>query len=382
MFKFYRNLFLTLLTLSLVTASMVYVGFKISNMQTRLVPGSASDLTWEASIEPKQVKGETWLQVVHDLDVIEYVYNLDSEQKYPYSHYSMVFVDDAKRPTTVDLTRFDRLSFKIACQPENVLLLVLFTFDEVTTPDDPATRRVSSAAFSCDEDWKLVHLRFTEIITPDWWLEQHGHAYSERRYAQDKAMGIAIVNSLQSPVDTVSRVRLGMLSLQGDQPGPMYAAIVVSVLSWLITALLMVRYYVRSLTAQLHERLNKDQPLIAYKKLTIESQKDKNKDKENLLRYIAKEYDNADLNLESAAATLGINRTKINELLKQELGLTFIAYLNKLRLTEAARLLAEKDGMSVSKIAYSVGYNNVSYFNKLFKQEYGCTPKTFKKLSS
>jgi len=34
----------------------------------------------------------------------------------------------------------------------------------------------------------------------------------------------------------------------------------------------------------------------------------------------------------------------------------------------------------VAEIAYAVGYRNVSYFNKLFKEEYGCTPKTFRKL--
>ena len=65
----------------------------------------------------------------------------------------------------------------------------------------------------------------------------------------------------------------------------------------------------------------------------------------------------------------------------EELGLTFSSYLNKLRLTEAARLLAENEDANVSEIAYSVGYNNVTYFNKLFKQEYGCAPKTFKSLT-
>ena len=37
---------------------------------------------------------------------------------------------------------------------------------------------------------------------------------------------------------------------------------------------------------------------------------------------------------------------------------------------------------NVAEIAYSVGYKNVSYFNKLFKEEYGCTPKTFKSLAT
>lgn len=117
---------------------------------------------------------------------------------------------------------------------------------------------------------------------------------------------------------------------------------------------------------------------MAYKELSIEPQKDK--EKSALLRLMATEYANPELSLESAAATLGINRTKINQILKDELGLTFTAYMKKLRLTEAARLLSENSEASISQIAYHVGYNNVSYFNKLFKAEYRCTPKTFQNL--
>jgi AraC-like DNA-binding protein len=36
----------------------------------------------------------------------------------------------------------------------------------------------------------------------------------------------------------------------------------------------------------------------------------------------------------------------------------------------------------VSEIAYLVGYANVPYFNKLFKEEFGCTPKSFRALAA
>jgi AraC-like DNA-binding protein len=85
------------------------------------------------------------------------------------------------------------------------------------------------------------------------------------------------------------------------------------------------------------------------------------------------------MSMEFAVARLGINRTKINELLRDELGMTFSTYLNKLRLAEAARLLS-RDDANVADIARSVGYKNVPYFNTVFKTEYGCTPKTFKGL--
>jgi AraC-like DNA-binding protein len=62
--------------------------------------------------------------------------------------------------------------------------------------------------------------------------------------------------------------------------------------------------------------------------------------------------------------------------------MTFTRYINKLRLTEAARLLTDKTGKPIAEIAYSVGYANASYFNKLFKEEYGCTPKAFRALAT
>jgi AraC-like DNA-binding protein len=62
--------------------------------------------------------------------------------------------------------------------------------------------------------------------------------------------------------------------------------------------------------------------------------------------------------------------------------MTFTTYLKKLRLTESARLLTENPAATVAEVAYSVGYGNVSYFNKLFKEEYGCTPKVFKSVAA
>jgi AraC-like DNA-binding protein len=49
------------------------------------------------------------------------------------------------------------------------------------------------------------------------------------------------------------------------------------------------------------------------------------------------------------------------------------------QLTEAARLLTDQAGATVAEIAYSAGYANRSYFNKLFKEEYGCTPGAFRR---
>ena len=100
------------------------------------------------------------------------------------------------------------------------------------------------------------------------------------------------------------------------------------------------------------------------------------------MKFIATNFTNPEMDLEFVVSSTGTNRNKVNEVLKTELGMTFTSYLNKLRLTEAARLLLEMATATIAEIAYSVGYSNVSYFNKLFKEEYGCTPKSFRALAT
>ncbi|WP_370662907.1 helix-turn-helix domain-containing protein [Massilia pinisoli] len=84
----------------------------------------------------------------------------------------------------------------------------------------------------------------------------------------------------------------------------------------------------------------------------------------------------------TVTARIGADRKKINEILKMELGLTFTGYVNTLRLTEAARLLQDRQGTPIAEIAYSVGYTSISHFNKVFKEEYGCTPGVFRRLAT
>jgi AraC-like DNA-binding protein len=45
-------------------------------------------------------------------------------------------------------------------------------------------------------------------------------------------------------------------------------------------------------------------------------------------------------------------------------------------------LLTENSSAAVSEIAKSVGFLNVPYFNKLFKDEFGCTPNAFRTLAA
>lgn len=67
-----------------------------------------------------------------------------------------------------------------------------------------------------------------------------------------------------------------------------------------------------------------------------------------------------------------------NRLIKNKTGLTYSAYLQKIRLEKAKKLLTSTR-MSVDEIAGAVGYHNKGYFYKIFQKEYGVTPSKFRK---
>ena len=57
--------------------------------------------------------------------------------------------------------------------------------------------------------------------------------------------------------------------------------------------------------------------------------------------------------------------------------MTSIEYTNNYRLEKASALLSSTD-KSIMEISLDVGFNSVSYFNKLFKNKYKLTPKEFR----
>lgn len=71
------------------------------------------------------------------------------------------------------------------------------------------------------------------------------------------------------------------------------------------------------------------------------------------------------------------DQSYICRVFKQYLGVTMTEYLNSLRLQYAANQL-KMTNKSVLSICQETGFSSVSYFNKLFKQAYGVSPKVFR----
>lgn len=63
---------------------------------------------------------------------------------------------------------------------------------------------------------------------------------------------------------------------------------------------------------------------------------------------------------------------------KAETKLTFTEYVQKIRIAESCRLLTESE-KSITDIAFEVGYANIKFFNKIFKEITNTTPREYRK---
>ena len=96
-----------------------------------------------------------------------------------------------------------------------------------------------------------------------------------------------------------------------------------------------------------------------------------------VLKYIDKNYTNA--TLFEIAKTLKQPHYKISKLVKKQTNMTFKELLQEKRLNKAKQLLNETD-ISVVEIISLVGYENLTYFYKIFKEKYGYTPKNYRSI--
>lgn len=94
------------------------------------------------------------------------------------------------------------------------------------------------------------------------------------------------------------------------------------------------------------------------------------------IEYIQTNY-NRKIEIKELAELCKMTLWQFTEVFKAETGLTPREYMKVFRLTKAKYLLLETD-TPVQQIAYAVGYEDSSYFCRLFKSESGKTPKTYR----
>ncbi|ABP66955.1 transcriptional regulator, AraC family [Caldicellulosiruptor saccharolyticus DSM 8903] len=95
------------------------------------------------------------------------------------------------------------------------------------------------------------------------------------------------------------------------------------------------------------------------------------------LDFINSNY-SSDIDIDLLAKLANLSKFYFCRLFKEITHLTPVDYINKFRVEKAIELI-KNTNLSISEIAFEVGFNNVSYFIKVFKEYVGVTPFKYKK---
>lgn len=99
--------------------------------------------------------------------------------------------------------------------------------------------------------------------------------------------------------------------------------------------------------------------------------------KSDFIDFINTNFQNSELTLDFVSGKTGVSQRKIATDIQNQFACNFKSYINRLRINESKRLLIETN-LNIGEIAYKVGFNNQSHFNRVFKSELQISPTEYR----
>lgn len=107
--------------------------------------------------------------------------------------------------------------------------------------------------------------------------------------------------------------------------------------------------------------------------------RDKESRRVKTVKQFINDHYSEDLTLDRLAGLIGMSPTSFSRFFKQRTNKTLTNYITDIRLGNAARMLVDSTH-NISEICYTCGFNNLSNFNRVFKDKKGMSPKDFRAL--
>jgi AraC-like DNA-binding protein len=89
-------------------------------------------------------------------------------------------------------------------------------------------------------------------------------------------------------------------------------------------------------------------------------------------------YMEPDITLDRLAEALNIMPRDLSMLINRHFGVNYYEFINRYRIDEAKRMLAESTAVSITDIYLAVGFNSKSVFYTFFKKLEGVTPTAYR----
>jgi AraC-like DNA-binding protein len=305
----------------------------------------------------------------YDSNAIELRYTLRKGASTPLV-FITTYVGSPEKP--LDISQYESLTIRVREATNKRIMLFIKTFvPGISLPENKNanTLRHNQYILQLHPGVQLYTISLKEFVTPSWWIDMMKVELS--RLPEESFRNVITIDmqfnidGSDYKLDTSEKIVIENISFHRS-----VSIIVISILS------LVMLYYLGFISITIIRKVRAGAwKLPDQRPLDVSSYREK-----ELLRikdFIESHYHDPNISTRMIYKVLGIPQDRVFDLLKQEYRLTFKQLINKMRIEEAKRILSNTD-LRIIDIALNLGFNNISYFNNLFKSYEGISPSDFR----
>ena len=301
-------------------------------------------------------------QVITD-SLIKFDFVIGNKINNPYLGLSIA----PKIPLPVNLNKYNRIKIKVRGSKVNGINIALFTSNSISKKEDKSDYMLFFHTFEIAPGIKSYVVNINRFKIPDWWKDLNR--------VEDAASIRPDLNNLQyiniSYAYTPNREKKLSLEIYSVSFSKDSRPIIILII---ISELLLIFLVFLILTGKEILSRNKKVITISYKPIEEEKTEDAKRD---IMDYINQNFHQSNLTLETISMEAGVSQRRITNEIQSKFGCNLKTYINRLRINESKRLLVETD-FTIGEIAFKVGFNSQSHFNRVFKNKLNYNPSEYR----
>lgn len=270
--------------------------------------------------------------------------------------------------SVVDVSKYNRLTVEIQGIGLSRVGIALYSIPERNSSYEGPAESLNHSYLNISDQRIEYHLPIKQFHHPEWWEDVYGITSNTRRKPDlSRLLHVNIGTAFTARLEGCKKLRIDKLSFSRDNRllylwlGSLYVLLSGFLCFWRFRG-----------TKVAHPTPVVE---IAYRPVSVDEVGSKD---EACINYINTHYHLSDLSLDKVATQTGSSPRFITQLIHDRFGCHFKAYLNGIRITESKRLLCKTE-QNMGEIAFVVGFNNQSHFNRVFKSECGMSPSEYRK---
>lgn len=278
-------------------------------------------------------------------------YQIKSGLKFPYAG---VYFEDTLENRKISLANYDQVEIEISASKGKLIPITIHTLWNLKS-------RPFQQIVETKPTITQYHFELSDFKTPEWWRTKYKVGVDENQKFQE-VLTINIEDAHEIPKEEIDQIKVKSILFSKNNT----SIIIVLLIIWLVGILVLI----------LIPFFKPEKKLVPIKAAEFKTPKDEN-EFEKITVFIGEFYADPELNVRKVSKSTGLKETEVSKLLQVQFSMNFKEYLNFVRITEAKRLLKNSD-LQISEIAYTVGYNNVTHFNRVFKATEQISPNEFR----